>query len=202
MDAGGGQTSEEFPQLNAGWCAAHTRHQHEKIVAQMLTNKGFEVFLPLYAATRRWKDRTKHLSLPLFPCYLFLRVTAERRLVLVTTPGLISILGNGSEPAIIPESEIDAVRQVIERGTKVEPYPFLKSGDWIRVKSGPLEGIEGVLVRKKNHCRLVLSVELLQKSAAVEVDVSMVERIASPRQQPALISDRQELKIWGSGLRI
>jgi len=188
MDAGGGLTSEDIPHLNAGWCAAHTRHQHEKIVAQMLTSKGFEVFLPLYTAKRRWRDRTKQLSLPLFPCYLFLRGIVERRPELVTTPGLISILGNGTEPAIIPESQIDAVRQVVDRGTKVEPYPFLASRDWVRVKSGPLEGIEGVLVRRKNHYRLVLSVELLQKSAAVEVDVSVVERIANPRHQPALTS--------------
>jgi transcription antitermination factor NusG len=164
--------------LHAAWFALYTRHQHEKVIAQALASKGFEVFLPLYTAARRWKDRTKQLSLPLFPCYLFLRGTMERRLDITTTPGIVTILGGGGESGIVPESEIEAVRQVVERGAKVEPHPFLHCGDWVRVKSGPLEGIEGILVRKKNLFRLVLSVELLEKSAAVEVDVSMVERVA------------------------
>jgi transcription antitermination factor NusG len=145
----------------------------------MLSSKGFEVYLPLYTVTRRWKDRAKVLSLPLFPCYLFLQGGVERRLEIMTTPGIHSVLGSAGQPAVIPEPEIEAVRQVVEHGMKVEPHPFLRCGDWVRVRWGPLEGIEGILVRKKNLYRLVLSVELLEKSAAVEVDVSMVERVAS-----------------------
>jgi transcription antitermination factor NusG len=164
--------------LNAAWLALYTRHQHEKVIAQTLESKGFEVFLPLYTAARRWKDRTKLLSLPLFPCYLFLRGTMERRLDIATTPGIVTILGGGGESGSISDYEIETVRQVVDRGARVEPHPFLHCGDWVRVKSGPLEGIEGILVRKKNVCRLVLSVELLERSAAVEVDVSMVERVA------------------------
>lgn len=180
------QGVQDRPALNAAWFALYTRHQHEKIIAQTLAGKGFEVFLPLYTAARRWKDRTKLLSLPLFPCYLFLRGTMERRLDIATTPGIVTILGGGGESGIIPEYEIEKVRQVVERGAKVEPHPFLHCGDWVRVKSGPLEGIEGILVRKKNLCRLVLSVELLERSAAVEVDVSMVERVARrPLGSPA-----------------
>jgi transcription antitermination factor NusG len=180
--------------LEAAWFALYTRHQHEKVIAHVLENKGFEVFLPLYTTARRWKDRTKQLSLPLFPCYLFLRTTMERRLDIITTPGIVSILGGGGESGVILESEINGVRQVVERGAEVEPHPFLRCGDWVRVKSGPLEGVEGILVRKKNLFRLVLSVELLEKSAAVEVDVSSVERVACPATHAGLRRARQPLE--------
>src|SRR5208337_1330075 len=163
--------------ISGAWCAIYTRHQHEKAIAQILSAKGLEVFLPLYNATRQWKDRTMRLSLPLFPCYLFLRGMKERRLEVVTTPGIVSVLGINGEPAAIPESEIESVRRVIEWGNRVEPHPFLRCGDRVRVISGPLQGLEGILVRKKNLCRLVLSIEILERSAAVEVDVSAVERV-------------------------
>jgi transcription antitermination factor NusG len=171
---------------NSGaWCAIYTRHQHEKAIAQILSAKGLEVFLPLYNATRRWKDRTMHLSLPLFPCYLFLRGMKERRLEVVTTPGIVSVLSINGEVATIAESEIESVRRVVEWGNRVEPHPFLRCGDRVRVISGPLQGLEGILVRKKNLCRLVLSVEILERSAAVEVDVSAVERVGgSPHSSP------------------
>ena len=174
MSSGTGQNEVE---ICGWWCAVYTRHQHEKTAAQILSAKGLEVFLPLYNATRRWKDRTVHLSLPLFPCYLFLRGITGGRLEVVTTPGIVSILSTNGEPARIPEAEIESVRKAIEWGNRVEPYPFLRCGDRVRVKSGPLEGLEGILVRKKSSCRLVLSVEILERSAAVEVDVSVVERV-------------------------
>ncbi len=164
--------------LGFAWYALYTRHQHEKAVSRMLSSKGFETFLPLYPMAHRWKDRTKQLWLPLFPCYVFLRGGLERQLEIVTTPGVYTLVGS-HRPAVIPPAEIDAVRRVVERTLRVEPHPFLKCGDWVRVKSGPLAGIEGILVRKKNLARLVLSVELLEQSVAVEVDVSMVERRAS-----------------------
>jgi len=166
---------------NPPWRAIYTRHQHEKVIAQVLIAKGLDVFLPLYNSARRWKDRTVQLALPLFPCYLFLRGLEERRLEVVTTPGIVSILSINGEPATIPESEIESVRRAIEWGNRVEPHPFLRCGDRVRVITGPLQGLEGILVRKKSLCRLVLSVELLQRSAAVEVDVSSVERIESGR---------------------
>ena len=165
------------------WFAIYTRHQHEKVIAQVLSAKGLQVFLPLYNSTRRWKDRSVELSLPLFPCYMFLRGLEERRLQVVTTPGIVSILSVNGEPAVIPESEIEAVRKAIEWGNRVEPHPFLRTGDRVRVIAGPLQGVEGILVRKKNLYRLVLSVELLERSAAVEVDVASVERVAGGRQR-------------------
>jgi transcription antitermination factor NusG len=171
--------------ISASWYALYTRHQHEKAIAQILSAKGLEVFLPLYNATRRWKDRNVHLSLPLFPCYLFLRGMKERRLEVVTTPGIVSILSVNGEPAAIPESEIESVRKAVEWGNRVEPHPFLRCGDRVRVICGPLQGLEGILVRQKNLYRLVLSVEILERSAAVEVDVSSVERVErSPHSSP------------------
>jgi hypothetical protein len=111
MNSGSGQNELD---ISGAWCAIYTRHQHEKAIAQILSAKRLEIFLPLYNATRRWKDRTMHLSLPLFPCYLFRRGMKERRLGVVTTPGIVSVLGINGEPAAIPESEIESVRRVIE----------------------------------------------------------------------------------------
>ncbi|HTV54797.1 MAG TPA: UpxY family transcription antiterminator [Terriglobia bacterium] len=159
------------------WHALYTRHQHEKTIADLLTKKGFHVFLPLYNTTHRWKDRTKALSLPLFPSYVFVKGGLDRQLQILTTPGVYTILAVAGRAAVIPEEEISAVERLVSSSFEVEPHPFLKCGDRVRVTSGPLEGIEGILIRKKNSIRLVLSVELLMKSVAVEVDAWAVERI-------------------------
>ena len=162
------------------WYAIYTRHQHEKTVARILTSKGFETLLPLYSAVHRWKDRTKLLSLPLFPCYVFLKGGSERRLDIMTTPGIHSLVSTAGQPAAIPNVEIEAIRRAIESGAPVEPHPLLKCGEWVRVKCGPMEGIQGILVRKKNLYRLVLSVEMLGKAASVEIDAFMIERLNGP----------------------
>lgn len=164
-------------EVDSGWYALYTRHHHEKVIAKALMAKGFAVFLPLYSTLRNWKDRTKVVSLPLFSCYVFVKGGLERQLDILTTSGIHGFVCFAGSPARISQSEIDGIRQVVERSIKIEPHPFIKSGDRVRVKAGPLEGIEGILVRKKNFSRLVLTVELLGKSAAVEVDVSLVERI-------------------------
>ena len=162
------------------WHALYTRHHHEKSVAQGLRAKDFTVFLPLYATLRQWKDRTKIVTLPLFSCYVFIQDGLERHLEVVSTAGIHGYVCCGESFAVIPPKEIAGIRQAVERCVKIEPHPFIHRGDRVRVKTGPLEGIEGILVRKKNFSRLVLTVELLGKSAAVEVDVSTVERIHSP----------------------
>jgi transcription antitermination factor NusG len=163
--------------LPRAWYVLYTRHQHEKTVAQILVGKGFETFLPLYESVHRWKDRSKCLSLPLFPCYVFLKGGIERRLDIMTTPGIHALVSNAGQPAVVPSTEIEAIRRVAESGARVEPHPFLKCGDRMRIKSGPLAGIEGILVKKKNIYRLVLSVEMLGKAAAVEIDAFLVERL-------------------------
>ncbi len=174
VEAGAEQSSEI---VIANWHALYTRHQHERIVAQALTGKGFDVFLPQYRTVHRWKDRWKELELPLFPNYVFVHGGLDRMLNILTTPGVHSLVSWGGRPADIPQHEIDAVRRLVESPLRVQKHPFIKCGDRVRIKSGPLEGIEGILVRSKSAYRLVLSVEMLARSAAVEVDVSMVERI-------------------------
>jgi transcription antitermination factor NusG len=161
-----------------GWWAVYTRHQHEKVVADMLCMKGVEVFLPLYESMRRWKDRRMLLSLPLFPGYLFVRGAHNRRLPVVSTPGVHMILSHGEREAIIPENEIEAIRRSIEGPYRVEPHPFLKCGERVRVIRGSLSGVEGILLRRKAQYRLILSVEMLAQSVAVEVDALDVEPIA------------------------
>lgn len=159
------------------WFALYTRHQHEKVISQSLDNKGFNTFLPCYAATHQWKDRTKVVSLPLFPCYVFVCCgSGADWLKVLTTPGIHSVVSFAGQPAEIPEGELQSIRRATESDLRIEPYPFLKCGDWVRVKTGALAGVEGFLVRKKNIFRLVLSVEMLGKSAAVEVDGASVER--------------------------
>jgi transcription antitermination factor NusG len=153
----------------------YTRHQHEKTVAVMLSEKGFEVFLPLYESVRLWKDRKKRIALPLFPCYVFVQGGSDRRLEILTTPGIHSILFCGERAAIIPQEEIQAIRRIVEGNFRVEPHLFLKCGERVRVTRGPLEGIEGVLVRKKNLYNLVLSVDMMAQSVAVEIDAADVE---------------------------
>ena len=179
------QSTESRLEIDSAWCALYTRHQHEKTVAEMLSAKGFEVFLPLYESMRRWKDRNKVLSLPLFPCYVFVRGGLSRRLQVVSTPGVHMILCNGDRVAIIPEAEIDAIRRTVEGPHHIEPHPFLKCGERVRVKRGSLEGVEGVLVRKKNLYRLVLSVDMLAQSVGVEIDAADVEPLTSPGLEAA-----------------
>jgi len=163
----------------ASWWALYTRHQHEKSVSSVLSSKGFEVFLPLYESVRRWKDRNKLLSLPLFPCYVFVHGGLERRLQVLTTPGVHMILTRGDSIATIPEVEIQAIQRSLDSDSHVEPHPFLNCGDRVRVIRGSLEGVEGILVRRKNMCRLILSVEMLAQSVAVEINATDVVPVAA-----------------------
>lgn len=190
----------------SAWWALYTRHQHEKVIAEMLSAKGFEVFLPLYESTRRWKDRRKILSLPLFPCYVFVRGGLDRRLQVLTTPGVHMILYRGDQVAIIPESEIEAIQRAVDGSFRVEPHPFLKCGARVRVIRGALEGVEGILTRKKNLCRLVLSVDMLSQSVAVEVHASDVEPCGSDSRErgigPSSVSTGQSRLLSARSPRI
>ncbi|MGA2250332.1 UpxY family transcription antiterminator [Terracidiphilus sp.] len=166
------------------WWALYTRHQHEKMVAEVLRTKGVEVFLPLYASVRRWKDRSKLLYMPLFPGYVFVRGVLAQRLHVMTTPGVHMILSQGDRAALIPEDEIQAIRQTIEGNYHFEPHPYLKCGERVRVKRGSLCGVEGILVRKKNVFRLVLSVQMLAQAVAVEIDAADVEPVGAKVAAP------------------
>jgi len=161
------------------WFALYTRHHHERNVALALAGKGVEAFLPLYTAVHRWKDRDKKLQMPLFPCYVFLRNPTGRWQPILATPGVHSVVGFAGRPAEIPVSEIDAVRRIVGSPFHVEPHPFLRCGDRVRVTAGPLEGLEGRLLRKKSLCKLLVSVEMLQRSVTVEIDAAIVERVSA-----------------------
>jgi transcription antitermination factor NusG len=147
------------------------------MVAETLTNKRFEVFLPLYASVRRWTDRQKTLFLPIFPGYVFVRGGLERRLDIVMTPGVQTILFYGEQVAVIPETEIRNIRRMVEGPYRLEPHPYLMCGEKVRITRGSLKGIEGVLVRKKNLFRIVLSMDLLHQSVSVEIDAGDVEPV-------------------------
>jgi transcription antitermination factor NusG len=165
------------------WYAVYTRHQHEKSASNILGQKGFEVLLPLYRSLNRWKDRNKEVLLPLFPCYFFVCVDLERRTEVLRTPGVCWFVGNAATPVALPQHEVEMIRLIVATGVSVQPWPFLKCGDRVRVSSGPLAGVEGILTRIKNKCRVVVSVELLRQGAAVEVDLSILERVSSPRNE-------------------
>jgi len=158
------------------WYALRTKHQHEKSVTNVLAEKGFEVFCPTYAEVHRWKDRRKEVTLPLFPGYLFFANGLERKVDLLSTPGVCAIVSFGNTPALVPQSEIEAIQLAMLSSRVLGPHPFLKEGDKVRLRSGPLAGIEGILQRRKDGYRLVLSIELLGRSVAVEVEQSDIHR--------------------------
>jgi transcription antitermination factor NusG len=162
------------------WHALYTRHQHERFVARYLSNFGHKIFLPLYSATHRWQDRTKQLWLPLFPGYVFIQGGLERRTQIVSAPGVSMIVGWAGRPAVIPQEEIDAVRHMVESPLRIEPHSYLQCGERVRINAGPLQGVQGFLVRKKNLFRVVVSLEVLGRSAGVEIDMSSIERLVSP----------------------
>jgi transcription antitermination factor NusG len=161
-----------------GWWAVYTKHQHEKRVAEALLAKGIEVFLPLYTSIRRRQNRVFRTSLPLFPSYVFIREQPEMRLNILSTPGVHAIVTRGSEYGLIQDHELRNLRIAVASMRTLEPCSFLQVGDRVRVFRGPLAGLEGHLVRRRNLCRVVISVELLAQAAAVEVNGSEIGPIA------------------------
>jgi transcription antitermination factor NusG len=159
------------------WYVAHTSANHEKRVTQQLQERSVENFLPLYDSVRRWKDRRMKLQLPLFPSYVFVRLPLRERLKVLQVPGVARLISFNGQPAALPDKEIEALRASLAAQLRTEPHPYLTVGRRVRFKSGPLEGVEGILIRKKNACRVVLSLDLIMKSASVEVDASDLERI-------------------------
>ena len=168
---------QETGVTSCGWYAAYTRHQHEKSAAGILLEKGFEVLLPLYRSVRRWKDRNQPLLLPLFPSYLFVRADLQGRTEIVKTPGVCWLVANGGVPAQLPDHEMESLRKLVASSGPCQPHPFLNTGERVRVVKGVLCGLEGILTRVKNQGRVILSVELLRQSAAVEVDLDVLERV-------------------------
>jgi transcription antitermination factor NusG len=156
------------------WYAAYTSANHEKTVAEQLVVREVEHFLPLYDSVRRWKDRRVKLQLPLFPGYVFVRLALRDRLGVQQIPGVARLVGFNGLPASLPNEEIEALRSALVRGVSAEPHPFLTSGRRVRIEAGPLEGREGILIRRKGAFRVVLSIDLIQRSIMVDVDIAAI----------------------------
>lgn len=152
------------------WFALRVKPNFERVVSSTVRNKGFEEFLPFYLCRRRWSDRFKSVELPLFPGYVFCRVNPECRLPLLTIPGVLHFVGVGRIPAPIDQAEIAAIQQAVQSGLPAEPYPFLEVGQRVRIEEGPLAGIEGFLVEVRKQQRIVVSVTLLKRAIAVEIE--------------------------------
>lgn len=167
-----GALPSEYPaeSLEPRWYAAYTSANHEKRVAEQLNARSVEHFLPLYRSVRRWKDRRVTLGIPLFPGYVFVHLALRDRLSVLQIPGLARLVGFNGTPTALPEEEIEGLRAGFERGVRAEPHPFLTAGRRVRVTAGPLAGMQGIVVRRKKQMRFVVSVELIQRSVAVEID--------------------------------
>jgi transcription termination/antitermination protein NusG len=161
------------------WYAVYTRPRFEHHVASRLANYGIEYFLPQYVSKRQWHDRMTHLSLPLFPSYVFVRISLrDHRPGVHLIPGIVRFVGTRNHPTPLATSEIESLRRVIN-SFEAAPHPFLNEGSRVRVIAGPLAGVEGIVLSRKHRCRLVLSITTIRSSIAVEVDSATVQPIQS-----------------------
>ena len=159
------------------WYAAYTSANHEKRVAEQLSVRAVDHFLPLYSAVRRWKDRRVMLKLPLFPGYVFVHMALRDKLRVQQVPGVARLVGFDGTPAALPEDEIERLVKGLASGVRAEPHRFLTVGRRVRIKGGPLVGVEGIVIRRKNGIRLVLSLNLIQRAAALEVEAADLEDV-------------------------
>ena len=173
---------------NLSWYAIQIQSKLGTVASATLRGKGYEEFLPLYRSRRRWSDRIKELDLPLFPGYLFCRFNVSDRLMpILTTPGVIGIIGAGKTPVPVFEEEIEAIRAILRSGLAAQPYPFLRAGSKVYIEAGPLAGVEGIVTNTDKVYRLIVSVGLLQRSVAVEIDREWARPISDrmgPRAVP------------------
>jgi transcription termination/antitermination protein NusG len=160
------------------WYAAYTRSNHEKSSAQQMAKRSIEHLVPTYESVRTWRDRRKRLDLPLFPGYVFVRVALENRLSVLNVPGVVRLVGFANRPVALADAEIEKLRTVVKHGLHAEPHAYLTIGRRVRITRGALQGMEGLLIRKKGRVRLLLSVDLIRQSAMIEVDSSDVEPVS------------------------
>jgi transcription antitermination factor NusG len=159
------------------WYAVYTCAQHEKSVAKQLTVRSVECFLPLYEKISRWKDRRIKIQFPLFAGYVFVRLSLKDRLRAVQLPGIVRLVGFNGQPTPLPDDEILALRNGLSASLGAEPCPYVQVGRRVRILSGPLTGLEGVLLKKKRGVRFVISLHLIQRSVTVEVQSSDLEQV-------------------------
>lgn len=157
------------------WYALYTCARHEKRVVQQIERRRLSCFLPLYRSVRRWKDRRKELELALFPGYVFVHMSLSNKLKVLEVPGVVRLVSFNGQPAPLPAEEIEALRNRLSGSAKVEPHPYLRAGRKVRVRSGPFQGLEGVILRRKDRCRLIFSIDLIRRSLAIELDEADLE---------------------------
>jgi transcription antitermination factor NusG len=160
------------------WYALYTCSRHEKQVAVQLEQRGVELFLPLYASLRRWKDRRVQLDLPLFPGYVFVHIDLRDRVRVLEVPGTVRFVSFHGLPSALAKEDVEQLRSGLSLGIRAEPHPYLTVGRHVRVTRGPLVGMQGILLRRKDRFRLVLSIDLIMRSIAAEVDACDVEPIS------------------------
>ena len=166
------------------WFAVRVRPQRERRVVDAFRHKGYEPFLPLYRSKRSWSDRVKEIELPLFPGYVFCRFQAASRLPIVTTPGVVYVVGVGGTPAPIDDREVAALQAVSRSGLCAEPWRFLRTGQRVQIVAGPLCGLEGIYLDSRGGHRLVVSVTLLQRSVGVEIDCRWAQAVGPLQGRP------------------
>jgi transcription antitermination factor NusG len=166
------------------WFAAYTRSNHERTAADQLAIRSIANFVPTYESVRVWKDRKKRLELPLFPGYVFVRVPLEEKLRVLMIPGVVRLVGFDGRPLAVPDEEIETLRTVVQHKLKAEPHPYLVAGRKVRILRGALEGMEGILIRKKGRLRVLVSINLIRQSATIEVDAHDVEPLYETRRDP------------------
>jgi transcription antitermination factor NusG len=158
----------------ADWFAVQVRARWEQSTYQILAGKGYETLLPTYESERKWGGRVRVVEAPLFPSYLFCRFDVLKRLPILVTPGVMAIVSRGRVPIPIEASEIAAIQALVSSGAKAEPWPYLEVGDRVRIEDTALRGVEGILLGVKGRRRVVVSVSLLQRSVALEIDRALV----------------------------
>jgi transcriptional antiterminator NusG len=175
---------EKVSDPTVGWFALMVKPRFEKSVSTLLRSKGLEDFTPMTTSTREWSDRQKTLELPMFPRYVFCRFSFESRVPVLSTPGVLRVVGFGPVPCQIPEAEIEALRMAVRAGVPLMNCDYLAVGQRVRVLKGPLTGVEGLFVEWKSNARIVLSIHLLQRSLCAEVDVKSTQPVQSGGVNP------------------
>jgi transcription antitermination factor NusG len=168
------------------WYAVRVKSNFERVVSSQLHRAGFEEYWPTYRSRRRWSDRLKDVDVPLFPGYVFARFDRSHRVPLLQLPGVVEIMGFGRQPSPIPEEEISAVRRILSFSINYFPWPFLRVGQLVQIEFGPLAGLQGIFVQAKGRYRLVVSIEMLQRSVGVEIDRDSVRPVNNPSHQTGI----------------
>jgi transcription antitermination factor NusG len=171
------------------WYALQTRPKHEKMVSNSLAGKGYEEFLPMYQSWHRSGGRMKGVPLPLFPGYVFCRFDRFRRLPILMTPGVFGIVNGANGPEAISDGEIGGIQASCTSGLRISPWPYLETGDHVRVEFGPLQGVEGIFLAEKNCSRLIVSIEILKRSVSVEVNRDWVHPLTRRSVMQARLAD-------------